>query len=244
STRARVTKPGRRTATARPPSWAAPTSPMSARRFVLPAVLVAVLATAVPAVAQTPIEDPLDRRDAKRLDHMGKVLREIRSIVLKGRDSGAPVVVEPSDTPARLEEMNTKISDLEASLKSVNGSLETATRDLNQAKRDNAALKTQVQTLTERLSAAEQKLTEASTAAAPAPAQTAAAAPPAAAAGDPGAAFTKARQLMLAGDYDAAESAFASYVSTYPDAPKTPEASYWWGKTLSVRGDHADAAKA
>ena len=57
-------------------------------------------------------------------------------------------------------------------------------------------------------------------------------------------AFTKARQLMLSGDYDAAESAFSGYVATYPDTPKTPEARYWWGKTLMVRGDSAKAASA
>jgi tol-pal system protein YbgF len=211
---------------------------MSARRFVLPSVLVAVLATALPAATQTPIEDPLDRRDAKRMDAMEKVVRELRSIVFKGRDTGAPVVVQPADTDARMAEMAQRIGDLEMTLKNLNGTLEATTRDLSQAKRDNAALKTQVQTLTERLGAAEQKLTEA---AAPAVAE---ATPAAAPAGDPTAAFTKARQLMLAGDYDAAEQAFAGYVAAYPDAPKTAEASYWWGKTLTVRGAHADAAKA
>ena len=49
---------------------------------------------------------------------------------------------------------------------------------------------------------------------------------------------------MLAGDYDAAEKAFADYVQAYPDSPRAPEARYWWGKTLSVRGAHADAAPA
>ena len=49
---------------------------------------------------------------------------------------------------------------------------------------------------------------------------------------------------MLGGDYDAAEAAFSNYVATYPDTPATPEARYWWGKTLSVRGDHANAASA
>lgn len=49
---------------------------------------------------------------------------------------------------------------------------------------------------------------------------------------------------MLAGDYDGAEAAFAGFVQTWPDGAKTPEARYWWGKTLSVRGAHADAAGA
>ena len=51
-------------------------------------------------------------------------------------------------------------------------------------------------------------------------------------------------QLMLAGDYDGAEAAFSAYVANYPDAPRANEASYWWGKTLSVRGAHSDAARA
>src|SRR5437762_1189385 len=138
-------------------------------RFALPAAMVIALAVVVPAATQTPIEDPLDKRDAKRLDRMEKVVRELRAIVFKGRDTGVPVVVEPADTAARMTEMADKIGDLEQSLKSLNGSLETTTRDLAQARRDNAALKTQVQTLTERLGAAEQKMATA----APAPAQTA-----------------------------------------------------------------------
>jgi tol-pal system protein YbgF len=49
---------------------------------------------------------------------------------------------------------------------------------------------------------------------------------------------------MLSGDYDAAEDAFSTYVRAYPDTARTPEARYWWGKTLSVRGAHANAASA
>jgi tol-pal system protein YbgF len=57
-------------------------------------------------------------------------------------------------------------------------------------------------------------------------------------------AFAQARQLMLSGDYDGAEAAFSNFVATYPEDAKTPEARYWWGKTLSVRGAHANAASA
>ena len=35
---------------------------------------------AAPAFAQTPMDDPLDARDAKRLDRMEKVVRELRDI--------------------------------------------------------------------------------------------------------------------------------------------------------------------
>jgi len=221
---------------------------MRARR--LPAILLtlAVLATAGPAISQTPLPaegqpDPLDARDAKRVERMEKVVRELRAIVFQLRDSGKPVVVQPADTDARMAEMADKLGDLETTLRGLNGSLEGSTHELDQARRDNAALKTQVQALTDRLTALEGKVATA------APTETfGGTAPPAggeaAAAGDPAKDFTQARQLMLAGDYDGAEQAFAAYVANYPDAPKSGEANYWWGKTLSVRGAHANAAQA
>lgn len=218
----------------------------------LPALLLtaALLATAAPAVAQTPLPaegqpDPLDARDAKRVERMEKVVRELRSIVFQLRDSGKPVVVQPADTDARLAEVGEKLGDLEQTLRRLNGSVEAATMELDQAKRENAALKQQVQALGERLTALEGKV------AAPLPSETfGGQAPPAAdqasaaPAGDPAKDFAQARQLMLSGDYDGAEQAFADYVQAYPNAPKTAEANYWWGKTLSVRGAHANAAQA
>jgi len=207
-------------------------------RFALTLMALAVLATAGPAVSQTPIEDPLDTRDAKRVDRMEKVIRELRAIVFQLRDTGKPVVVQPADTDARMDEMSRKIGDLEGSLRGLNGSIDSVTRELDAAKRENAALKTQVQGLTERLAGAEQKLA----AGAVAPAAVAEAAP--APAGDPGKDFAAARQRMLSGDYDGAEQAFAAYVANYPDAPRAPEASYWWGKTLTARSAHAEAARA
>ena len=202
--------------------------------FILPRIRAAAMA-AGPAASQTPLPlpDPLDARDAKRVDRMEKVVRELRDIVFQLRDTGKPIVVQPADTDERMSEFAGKIGDLEQTLRRLNGTLETATHELDQSRRENAQLRKEIQGLTERLTAAEQKLV------APAPVETAAAPT-----GDPTEAFAKARQLMLAGDYDAAESAFAGFVETYPDAPRTPEANYWWGKTLSVRGAHADAAKA
>lgn len=213
----------------------------------LPAVwlTLAVFATAGPALSQTPLPaagqpDPLDARDARRVERMEKVVRELRSIVFQLRDSGQPVVVQPADTDARMAEMGQRLGDLEATLRGLNGSLERTTRDLDEARRDNAALKTQVQTLTERLGVLEGGLT----AAAPPAADGGVPPPPAPPEGDPTKDFTQARQLMLAGDYDGAEAAFAAYVETYPDGPKAAEANYWWGKTLGVRGAHANAAQA
>ncbi|MDB5422626.1 MAG: hypothetical protein JWQ29_42 [Phenylobacterium sp.] len=199
-----------------------------------------VLVAAPAAFSQTPMDDPLDARDAKRLDRMEKVVRELRDIVFKAQKTGAPVVVQPADTDARIAELSNRVGDLEQSLTRMNSTLEAATHELDLARRDNTALGAQLKALTERLTAAEQKAQEAP-AAPPLAEPPAPPADPKAGAAD---AFAKARQLMLSGEYDQAEGAFSSYVTTYPDTAKTPEARYWWGKTLSVRGAHANAAAA
>jgi tol-pal system protein YbgF len=198
------------------------------------------------AFAQTPMDDPLDARDAKRVDRMEKVVRELRDIVFHAQKTGAPVVVQPADTDARMADQASRINDLEQSLTKLHGSLEATTHELDQAQRDNNALKAQLKALSDRVAADEQKMADAAAVAAtnapppppeapPAPADTKAAAADA---------FAKARQLMLSGDYDAAEGAFSNYVTTYPETTKAPEARYWWGKTLMVRGDNVKAAGA
>ena len=195
---------------------------------------------AAPALAQTPMPsdvDPLDARDARRLDRMEKVVRELRSIVFQGSDSGTPVVVQPAETNAQMSELTRRVEDLEHSLSRVNGQLEGLTHDLDQARRDSESMRAENKALTDRLAGLEQRGLAPD-----------AAAPEALAPAPPGEsdteAFARSRQLMLDGDYDGAEAAFADFVSRYPDSKKTPEARYWWGKTLAVRGDHADAATA
>ena len=220
------------------------------RLFGCVAAAVLVAAPIPVAFAQTPMDDPLDARDAKRLDRMEKVVRELRDIVFKAQKTGAPVVVQPADTDSRLSDLAQRLGDLESTLTKLNGALETTSHDLDVARRDNAQLKAQIKTLSDRLAADEQKaaeLAQAAQTAAPAgpdggppPQVTAAAADPKAASD----AFGKARQLMLSGDYDSAQGAFADFVTAYPDNPKTPEARYWWGKTLLVRGDNVKAASA
>ena len=217
---------------------------MGGLRFGLMAAAGALVLVAAPvAFSQTPMDDPLDARDAKRVDRMEKVVRELRDIVFKAQKTGAPVVVQPSDTDARMADLAARIGDLEQSLKRVNGSMEATTHELDVAKREAGTLQAQVKTLTERLSVAEKATAEAAAAA-----TTPAVPEPPPVPADPKAAaveaFAKARQVMLSGDYDQAETAFSDYVATYPNTARTPEARYWWGKTLSVRGAHANAASA
>ena len=210
----------------------------------LAATAIALILVAGPVCAQTPLDtDPLDAHDAKRLDRMEKVVRELRSIVFQMKETGKPVVVQPADTDARLQDLTTRISDLEQSLTRINGSLETTAHQLDESRRANADLVAQVKALSDEVAALK------APAAAPPPAPAAEAAPPAPpspaeAKASAAEAFSSARELMLSGDYDSAQSAFAAYVQAYPESPRTPEARYWWGKTLSAKGDHARAASA
>jgi len=125
----------------------------SFRGLRLAGAAAAIVLIAVPALAQTPMDDPLDARDARRVDRMEKVVRELRDIVFKAQRTGAPVVVQPADTDSRLADLATRLNDLEQSLTKLNGTLEVATHELDQTRRDNAALKAQVKALGDRLTA-------------------------------------------------------------------------------------------
>jgi len=216
-------------------------------RRLLPAATIAVLLLAGGAASgQTPMDDPLSARDAKRLDKMEQVLRELRSIVFQGRDIGKPVVVQPAETQFVLERLIRRTDDLEQSLRRLNGQLEAMTNELNQTRQAAAAADAQNKALTERVAGLERQLAppapDPNAAAGLGPAPDAGAPPaPAGAAND---AFTQARQLMLNGDYDNAERAWQDFVNRYGETPKAPEARYWLGKTLTVRGAHSDAAAA
>ncbi|MET0295612.1 MAG: tol-pal system protein YbgF [Phenylobacterium sp.] len=204
---------------------------MSFRRIAaLTSVAVLAVATAAPMLAQTPMPDPLDARDAKRIDKMEKVVRELRAIVFQGRDTGKPVVVQPAETDYQVQDLARRLSDLEKSLTRMNGQLESATFELDQAKQRAEALQAANQTLTARLTALEEK------AAAPPPAPVAAA--------DPQADFAQARQRIEDGDYDGAEEAFESFLEDHPNSSRVGEARYWLGKARAVRNAHADAASA
>lgn len=209
---------------------------MKLARLALPLAL-ALLSTT--ALAQTPM-DPLDARDARRLDKMEQVVRELRSIVFQGRDSGKPVIVQPAETDYQLQEVSRRMADLEQSITRMNNQLEAAARDADLAKRDAEALRAENRALTDRLSSLESRAL-ADTVAPP----DGLAGGPAPTAGLPAAdAFSQSRQAMLAGDYAAAESGFRDYVDHHGDTAKAPEARYWLGKTLSARGANADAAGA
>jgi tol-pal system protein YbgF len=194
------------------------------------------------ALAQTPMPDPLDDRSAKRLDKMDKVVRELRAIVFQGRDTGKPVIVQPAETDAQIAAVSDKLNDLEQTLTRLNGQNETLTHDLDQARRAGESEKARADALDQRLAVLEKRIADQEAAAAAAVVAPPAAAVAAAASTDPTTAFKAARQMLLDGDYAGAEQAFGSYVSTYPDSAKAPEARYWLGETQFVHEAYGDAA--
>ncbi|MDI1364210.1 MAG: tol-pal system protein YbgF [bacterium] len=209
------------------------------------ALLAALLASAaVPALAQTPMPDPLDDRSVKRVERMEKVVRELRSIVFQGRDTGKPVIVQPAETDAQIQALGDRVGDLEQTLQKINGQNEVLTHDLDQARKAGGQEKVRADALEARLTALEAKLAAMDAAALQTTLAGEAPAAPTAPPADPSAAFTSARQMLLDGDYAKAEVAFSAFVADYPDSPKTPEARYWLGETLFVREAYGDAASA
>ncbi|HEY8573092.1 tol-pal system protein YbgF [Phenylobacterium sp.] len=205
------------------------------RRLALPAAILAM--AAAPVLAQTPMDDPLDARDARRVERMEKVVRELRDIVFKAQKTGAPVVVQPADTDARMLELSSRIADLEQTLRRINGSMETTAHELDLTKRENARLKEQLAGLTEKLAAAEQRVATLEKPPEPPPPPIEDAKPRTASE-----AFTEARGLMQAGDNAGAGAAFEAYLEQFPDGPRQAEARYWLGKTQTARRQHAQAA--
>lgn len=206
------------------------------------------LALAGPAFAQldpltTPAARTLDERSDKRLDRMEKTVRELRAIVMQGRDTGKAVVVQPAETQSQLELMSHRIEDLESSLRRVNSGLDVITSDIAAVRRDNSQ---QTQTAAAlaaanaRIDGLERQLT-ALTAAAVA-ARTPPPAPVVAAPVDPKAAFNNAMQLYTDGQFRAAATAFQGYLDEHGDAADAREASYYLAESKYRQGDFSGAS--
>jgi len=59
---------------------------------------------------------------------------------------------------------------------------------------------------------------------------------------DPGAAYARARELLINGNYAEAELAFAEYLENFPSADSAPDARFWYGFTLLARNNYQNAA--
>jgi tol-pal system protein YbgF len=209
------------------------------RSLVVVQMVVLALGAAAPALAQAPLDNSLDDHSAKRLDRMEQAIRELRSIVFQGRETGKPVVVQPADSDAQLSALSQKLDDLQQAITRLTGQLESAGHDVDEARHEADQLREENGALTARVAALEQKLTAPPPTAAPPPAAEAAPPPPPL---DAPAALAAAREAMNAGDFDAAEADFKDVVARFGDTPRGMEARYFLGKLQLKRGDFADAA--
>jgi TolA-binding protein len=205
--------------------------------------LCAVLITGA-ALAQTPLDDPLDDHSAKRLDKMEKVVRELRAIIFQGRETGTPVVIQPAETQGQINALTDKVNDLEHTLTRLNGEMEVVRHDLDQSRQDASQLRAENADLKAEVVALEQKV-QALTAPPPAPPSASGpAGGPSEATQDPAGAFAAAKAMLGAGDTAGAEAGFKDYVDRFGDTPQGPEARYYFAKTLLARKAYADAASA
>ena len=185
-------------------------------------------------------EPPLDEHAAKRLDRLEKAMKEVRAIVFQGRETGAPVVVQPAETQSQIAGMSDKIGDVTQTLARMNGELEVIKHDLDETRRTLADVRADNVALKDRIAALE-------TAARPPAALPPPPPPPpgsAAAPDDSTAAFAAAKRAFDAGDMTTAEAGFRDYVDRYGDGPGGPEARYYLGRTLMTRQAWPDAATA
>ena len=221
---------------------------MKLKSVLLSALAVTAMTLAcAPAFSQTPMDDPLDDRSAKRLDKMEKVVREIRAIVFQGKETGKPIVVQSAETDGQIQALTDRVTDLEQTLTKMTGQNESLTHDLETSRRALAEADARNRALAARLDTLEKRTTdlEAQFRGPPAPPTPDPAAAAAAVPTDPeGDAFAAARKRLADGDTPGAEAAFAAFVDQYPDGPHNAEARYWLGETLFSRKDYGDAGTA
>jgi TolA-binding protein len=191
------------------------------------------------ALAQVPLDEPLDEHAAKRLDRMEKAMKELRAIVFQGRETGAPVVVQPADTQSQIASQGDKINDINQTLARMNGEMEVIKHDLDQSRQDVATLRAANTSLHDELVALENTV-KAMTAPPPPPPPPAAPAP----SQDPASVFAAAKAAFDAGDNVTAEAAFKDYVDRFGEGPGGPEARYYLARTLMARQAWPDAATA
>ena len=219
------------------------------------------LALVLTSTASAQQQDSAD----KRIDALEKQVRQLRSIITQARDTGQPISVRLSSDPdPTVEALQMRIDDLEQAARSRNDQIDTLAHDVQLSRKDAADARAQAAAVQARMARIEARLgaigEDNAAALAPAPAPTPSAGPAPAPAGSgtlgslpapatpvppgPAETFGKARQLLLNGEYASASTAFQDFVDKYPDNINAPEAYYWLGETLFIRGLYSDAALA
>jgi tol-pal system protein YbgF len=203
-------------------------------------------------------------RDDRRIDRMERTVRQLEGIVRQGAAVGRPVVVAPETLPGevavlreRLDALIARLDDMDATRQSLNSTIEGLTNELNQARRTGGEAQAQVRDLQTRIAALEARPVYT-----PPPPEPVAEPPVAAAGGPPtgdlpvarasggaapadaAAAFQRARQRLLEGDYAGASAGFEDFATRFPNDARVQEAQYFLGETLYIRQDYSAAAQA
>jgi TolA-binding protein len=223
------------------------------RRIALFAsVALLAVTAAAPAAAQ---------QDDRRIADLQKQVRELRSIVFQGRDTGQPVEVKPVGPDPIVTSLQSKVDDLEQSLRLMNGQNEVLTHQLDEARRglENERAKSAAgrQALSDRIAKLEtaQAAIAAAQTAPPPPEDFGAATQPLAESGplrrpraeapaSPAELYNDAAARLAAADYGAAQAGFEAYLAAEPNGARASEARYSIGQSFYARENYTQAARA
>ncbi len=186
---------------------------------------------------------PAHAQDSRRLSDLERQVRELRSIVFQGRDTGQPVIVKPEGPDPQVGALQTKVDAQDQQIRDMTGRLEVMGHDLDEARRANDQLKAdgaaQRQALADRIAKVEGELTAvAPTPAVPLPVppgEAANALPPLDAAGTPrprGSAITAQVQAQDTGRLGGGSAAAAAPADSFEGA----QAAYQSGDYVTAAG--------
>jgi len=221
----------------------------------LAVVGLASLGFAAAALAQSDTQDEIP---ARKLDRLERQVNEVRQIVLQAKATGKPIEIREAGPDPAIIAFQGRLDDIDQSLRNLNGQIEVMTHDLDLARKDATEARAKAEALEKRVEKLEAKLDAMqapppaavsdgpapSTAPPPFGASATPPPPPPAAADEPAAAYGRAKQMLLNGDYPAASAAFQDYVDRYGDSQRGPEARYWLGETRYIQADYSGAASA
>ncbi len=138
------------------------------KRLALSVSALAIIAsTAVIALPARPAFAQSD--EDRRLDRLEKQVRELRSILFQGRDTGQPVVVKPEGPDPEVTALQQRVSDLDDTIRKLNGQIEVLTHDSDEARAAANAVRDQNGELRGELKDLGDRVTKLETALAPPP---------------------------------------------------------------------------
>ncbi len=227
-------------------------------------IVLALLAAAVPALAQD--ADPA--RTEKRFGKLESEMRAVQRKVFPGGDArffepevgpAAPVVAAPVGNPATtpITDLTVRVGELEKQIQVLTGQNEAFQFKLRQVNEAQTKARADFEFRLNALEAAAKPATEQPQLVTPKPSvpvvkgvklgDAAKAKPdpvPPAKPLSPAAAWTAAYANVTAKKWGEAATAMETFLADNPKSPRAPQAQYWLGKAHAEQGEHAQAARA